>query len=67
MVTLDDDTGNDTFNATGSTAEIVYATGRKIRLLGFDTVTANGTKGGTNRKNVTNPLAYQLRFVGNWV
>jgi hypothetical protein len=66
-VTLDDDTGNDTYNATGNTTELVYAKSHKIRLLDFDSVTANGNKGGVNKKSVTNPLAYQLRFVGNWV
>ncbi|MBL8827624.1 MAG: hypothetical protein JNM18_11660 [Planctomycetaceae bacterium] len=65
--TLQDSTGNDTLNAFAATAELIYANGRTARAIGFDTVNVNGTLGGTNRRNVTNPLAYQLKFKGTWV
>ncbi len=67
IATLDDSTGNDTLNASGSSAELTYASGRKIRLNGFDRVTARGTAGGVNRRNVTGSLAYVLTFTGTWV
>jgi hypothetical protein len=65
--TLDDSPGNDTLNATGSLAELIYSSGRKVQLNGFDTVTARGTNGGVNRRNVTGTLAYVLNFTGTWV
>ncbi len=67
--TLQDSTSSDTLNAFAGTAELVYANGRTARAIGFDTVNANGTLGGTNRKNVStvSPLTYQLRFRGTWV
>ncbi len=64
--TLQDSAGNDTLNAFASTAELVYANGRTVRAIGFDTVNANGTLGGTNRRNLNSP-AYQLKFKGTWV
>ncbi len=69
IATLQDSAGNDTLNAFAGTAELIYANGRTARAIGFDTVNANGTLGGTNRKNVSavNPLTYQLRFRGTWV
>ncbi|MBL8829813.1 MAG: hypothetical protein JNM18_22730, partial [Planctomycetaceae bacterium] len=67
--TLQDSAGNDTLNAFAGTAELIYANGRTARAIGFDTVNANGSLGGANRKNIstTNPLTYQLKFKGTWV
>jgi hypothetical protein len=58
---------DDTLNASGGLAELIYSSGRKVQLNGFDTVTARGTNGGVNRRNVTGTLAYVLRFTGTWV
>jgi hypothetical protein len=63
---LIDGAGNDVLNASGSTAEITYAAGNKIRLSSFDSVFAKNQNGGTNTKNVVNPLAFQLVFEGTW-
>jgi hypothetical protein len=49
---LYDSTGNDIFNGSGSSAQLVYASGRSVQARGFDTVTAIGTLGGVNRRNV---------------
>jgi hypothetical protein len=65
--TLNDSPGVDQLNASGSLAEIVYANGRKVRLNGFERVTARGLAGGVNRKSVTGTLAYVLNFTGTWV
>lgn len=64
---LYDAVGNDTLTASGSTAELVYAAGNRVRAVGWDTVFAIGTSGGTNRRVVTNPLAFTLTFNGTWV
>ncbi len=64
--TLQDSTGSDTLNAFAGTAELVYSNGRTARAIGFDTVNANGTLGGTNRRNLNSPT-YQLKFKGTWV
>ncbi len=61
--TLQDSTGSDTLNAFAGTAELVYSNGRTARAIGFDTVNANGTLGGTNRRNLNSPT-YQLKFKG---
>jgi hypothetical protein len=65
--TLDDSTGNDTLNASGGLAELIYASGRRVQLNGFDSVTVRGGNGGLNRRNVRGTLAYVLRFTGTWV
>ncbi len=67
IATLNDATGNDTLNASGTAAELVYGSGRRVQLAAFDTVFARGFGGGTNRKNVTNPIAFSLVFRGVWV
>ncbi len=64
--TLQDSAGNDTLNAFAGTAELIYASGRTARAIGFDTVNANGTLGGTNRRTLSSPT-YQLKFKGTWV
>ena len=64
---LIDGVGNDILNATGAAAEITYASGNKIRVSAFDTVFARNQNGGTNTRNVVNPLTYQLMFDGAWV
>ena len=51
---------------SGAIAELVHATGQRVIAEAFDTVFARGTTG-TNRRNVTNPLAFELVFQGNWV
>ena len=38
-----------------------------MQAIGFDSVTADGTAGGVNRRNVIGTLAYVLRFTGVWV
>lgn len=55
-----------TLNAFAATFELIYANGRTTRAIGFDTVNANGTLGGTNRHNLNSPT-YQLKFKGTWV
>jgi len=63
---LIDGFGNDVLSASGATAELTYAAGNKIKLAAFDTVYAKNQNGGTNTKQVINPLAYQLVFEGTW-
>ncbi|MBL8828254.1 MAG: VCBS repeat-containing protein, partial [Planctomycetaceae bacterium] len=67
VATVVDSVGVDTLVAAGNSAEFTYANGRKIRVVGFDTVNAKGTTGGVNRRTVTNPLTYVLKFSGTWV
>ena len=67
LAELIDGAGNDFLNASGSTAEITYAAGNKIRLSAFDFVFAKNQNGGTNTKNVVDPLTFQLFFEGTWV
>ena len=67
LAELIDGVGNDVLNASGSTAEITYAAGNKIKLSAFDFVFAKDQNGDTNTKIVVNPLAYQLVFEGVWV
>ncbi|MBL8827191.1 MAG: hypothetical protein JNM18_09410, partial [Planctomycetaceae bacterium] len=66
VATLQDSLGSDTLNTFGSTAELVYSNGRTVRAVGFDTVTANGTLGGRNRKNIAGG-AFTLKLNGSWV
>lgn len=63
---LIDGVGNDTLNASGSTAEITYAAGNRIKVAAFDFVFAKNQNGGTNTKQVVNPLAFQLALIGDW-
>ncbi len=58
---------NDQFTASGNQAELIYANGARNRLTAFDAVYAYSQNGGTNRKTVTNPLAFGLTFNGSWV
>jgi len=67
LAELIDGVGNDVLSASNSTAEITYAAGNKIRVSAFDFVFAKDQNGGTNTKQVTNPLAFQLTFQGTWV
>ncbi|MBL8827920.1 MAG: hypothetical protein JNM18_13165 [Planctomycetaceae bacterium] len=60
---LQDSPGNDALNALPGTATLIYGNGRTVRAIGFDTVTVNGTFGGTNRRNLNSP-AYQIKFKG---
>ncbi len=57
---------NDQFTASGNQAELIYANGARNRLTAFDAVYAYSQNGGTNRKTVTNPLAFGLVFNGSW-
>ncbi len=57
---------NDQFTASGNQAELIYANGARNRLTAFDAVYAYSQNGGTNRKTVTNPLAFGLTFNGTW-
>ena len=66
LAELIDGLGNDVLAASGSTAELTYSTGNRIKLAAFDTVYAKNQNGGTNTKQVINPLAYQLVFEGEW-
>ncbi len=67
VATLVDSSGNDTLTAKSDYAELLYSAGNRITVKAFDAVYARGLNGGTNRKLVTDPLAFQLRFSGTWV
>ena len=67
LAELIDGAGNDVINASGSTAEITYAAGNKTKVGAFDFVFAKNQNGGTNTKQVVEPLAFQLLFEGAWV
>jgi len=70
---LIDGGGNDTFNSSGNTAEIIYSTGNRVRVMAqsgsgaLDYVYAKSVNGGVNTRNVINPLAYELAFQGTWI
>ncbi len=62
-----DGTGSDQFTAAGNQAENLYSNGARNRVNAFDAVYAYSKNGGTNRKTVTNPLAFTMAFNGTWV
>ncbi len=66
LATLQDSTGKDTLNTFGSTAELVYGNGCSVRAVGFENVTANGTLGGRNRKNLAGGT-FVLKLNGLWL
>jgi len=56
---------NDRLDASTNTATLTYASGVRNRVTAFDSVFANSI-GGTNTRNVVNPLAFSLQFIGSW-
>ncbi len=66
-VRLYDSLLNDQLTAASNQVELLYSNGARNRLNAFDTVYAYSQNGGTNRKTVTNPLAFGLVLNGNWV
>ena len=66
LAELIDGLGDDVLNASGSTAEITYAAGNKIKLSAFDVVYAKNQNGGMNTRQVVDPLAFQMVFEGSW-
>ena len=67
IANLFDSSGNDQLAASGNMAELTYAAGNRVRVSGFHTVYAYGFNGGTNTKNVINPLDYALSLLGSWI
>jgi hypothetical protein len=67
IASFTDSTGNDTMVASGSTAELTFGNTKKVRAVGFDSVFATSSRGGVNRRTVTNPLTFTIRFTGPWV
>ena len=66
LAELIDGVGDDVLNASGSTAEITYAAGNKIKVSAFDVVYAKNENGGNNTKQVANSLTFNLLFIGAW-
>ncbi|MBL8826026.1 MAG: hypothetical protein JNM18_03515, partial [Planctomycetaceae bacterium] len=65
-VDLTDSTGNDSLTASRDFVELVYASGKRIKVSAIDKVAARGTNGGVNRKSVASSLTYTLNFTGRW-
>jgi len=66
LAELVDTVGGAVLNASGSSAEITYASGNKILVSAFDLVFAKNQSGIANTKTVAPQLAYLLTFEGNW-
>jgi len=66
LAELIDFIGNDQLSASGNTAEMIYASGNRIRVSAFDTVYAKNQFGGVNTRQQTGALSYQLFYVGTW-
>ncbi len=62
-----DGPGNDQFAAAGNQAENLYFNNARNRVNAFDAVYAYSQNGGTNRRTITNPLAFSLVFSGTWL
>ena len=67
IATLLDSSGNDSFEYSGTTGRMTYASGARIQLSSFDSLTVYGTAGGVNTKKVgAIQSGYALYFNGSW-
>jgi cyclophilin family peptidyl-prolyl cis-trans isomerase len=65
--TIDDSAGNDSLMIGSDSAEISYASGRRVRIAAIDSVFARANGGGLNRRVFAAPASYTLKFEGLWV